>query len=66
MMKNWASHILFLRKRELIVYLAAQKRELFSLHIHTMSYIGNTPRREQLSLSDSLPAQINYTKCHKT
>ena len=26
MMKNWVSHIFFLRKRELIVYLAALKK----------------------------------------
>ena len=29
MMKNWVSHILFLRKRELIVHLAALKKGAF-------------------------------------
>ena len=43
MMKNWLSHILFFRKRGLIVYLAALKRGLFAPHIRTMSYIGSYP-----------------------
>ena len=38
-MKNWASHILFLRKRGLTIYLAALKRGLLSTHIRTMSYM---------------------------
>ena len=43
MMKNCVSHILFLKKRGLIVYLAALKRGLFAPHIRTMSYIGSYP-----------------------
>ena len=43
MIKNWVSHILFLRKMGLIVYLAALKRVLFGTHIRTMSYIGSYP-----------------------
>ena len=43
MMKNWVSHILFLRKMGLIVYLSTLKRGLFGTHIHTMSYIGSYP-----------------------
>ena len=39
MMKNWVSHVLFLRKRGLILYSAALKKEP---HIPTMSYIGST------------------------
>ena len=43
MMNNWASHILFLRKRVLIVHLAALiKGGYFGTHIHTMSYIGSS------------------------
>ena len=42
-MKNWVSHILFLRKRGLIDNLAALKRRLFAPHIRTMSYIGSYP-----------------------
>ena len=38
MMNNWVSHILFLRKRGLIVYLAALKRGLFGPHFRTMSH----------------------------
>ena len=41
MVKNWVSNILFLRKRGLIVYLAALKWEPFASHIRTMSYIGS-------------------------
>ena len=44
MMKNWVSHIRFLRKRGLIAYLAALKRRLFGTHIlRTMTYIGSYP-----------------------
>ena len=42
MMKKWVSYILFLRKRGLIIYLAALKRGLFGPHICTMSYIGSS------------------------
>ena len=38
MMKNWVRHILFLRNRGLIVYLAALKKGLFGPHIRTMLY----------------------------
>ena len=37
MMKNWVSHIFFLRKRGLVVYLAALKKGLFGTQIRTMS-----------------------------
>ena len=43
MMKNWVSHILFLRKSGLIVYLATLKKGLFGMQIRTMSYIGSYP-----------------------
>ena len=45
MMKNVISHILFLRKRGLIIYLTALKSGLFAPHrqIRTMSYIGSYP-----------------------
>ena len=39
MMLNWVIHILFVRKRGLIVYLAALKKGLFDTHIRTMSCI---------------------------
>ena len=45
MMKSWVSHILFLRKMGLIVYMAALKRGLFGPHIRTMSY-GSYPPSE--------------------
>ena len=43
MMKTLVSHMLFLRKRGLIVYLAALKMRLFGTHIRTFSYIGSYP-----------------------
>ena len=43
LMKNWVSHILFLRKGGLIIYLAALKRGLFAPHIRILSYIGSSP-----------------------
>ena len=44
MMKNWVSHILFLRKRGLIVYLAALKRGAFrAAHPYYVIYIGSYP-----------------------
>ena len=55
-MKNWVSHILFLRKRGLIVYLAALKRGLFAPHIRALSYIGSyTPP----------PPPPEFDSCHK-
>ena len=50
MMKNWVSHILFLRKRGLIVYLAALKRGLFGPHIRTVSYIGSPPAPREIHI----------------
>ena len=43
MMKNWVSRTLFLRKRRLIVYLAALKKGAIRPSIRTMSYIGSYP-----------------------
>ena len=34
--KKWVSHILFVEKRKLIIYLAALKKGPFGTHIHTM------------------------------
>ena len=55
MMKNWVSHLLFLRKRGLIISLAALKRGVIWSHIHTMSNIGSqcpTLRLAQRSFCD--------------
>ena len=44
MMKNWVSHILFLRKRGLIVYLAGLKKgAILRPQLPTMLYIGSYP-----------------------
>ena len=41
MMKNWVSQILFLRKRQLIVYLAALKKGAIRAAQSVLSYIGS-------------------------
>ena len=42
MMKNWISHILFLRKRGLIVYLAALKKGVIrATHPYYGKYMAN-------------------------
>ena len=60
MMKNWVSHILFLRKKGLIVYLAALKKGLFGTHIRTMSYIGSNPTPR---IPGPLPSRDGLSQC---
>ena len=44
MMKNWVSHILFLRKRGACHIPGSAEKGVYSgPHIHTMSYIGSYP-----------------------
>ena len=68
LMKNWVSHILFLRKGGLIIYLAALKRGLFAPHIRILSYIGSYPPPEVdschkvWSLHESLRTQTGAYK----
>ena len=66
MMKNWVSLILFLRKRGLIVHLAALKKGALGPHIRTMSYIGSTPPPPpppSLGLGFVLPLRA-HNVCH--
>ena len=58
------SHILFVRKRGPIIYLAVLKRGLFGTHIRTMSYIGSyTPPHTHTHTHTPRGLLSNQYKC---